>query len=218
MNSREFVESLAQENQEILDRLGPTETLEIDDPHLDLVVLLKMALKNELEATELAARWMESTEDIRVKLAFARQIGDEAKHYRMIQERLKELGVNTDDFNPVAQGYSPLFNYLLTLQDTVERVTGGQFTREAIAAVKNQQFVDLCAARGDEVTARMYRDTIQVDENYHHLLGRQILERLATTPEAQERARKVARKTLELAEELQNAMREKAGIHHAPGC
>ena len=34
MNSREFVESLAQENQEILDRLGPTETLETDDPHL----------------------------------------------------------------------------------------------------------------------------------------------------------------------------------------
>jgi len=158
-----------------------------------------------------------------VKLAFARQIGEEARHYPMIQVRLQAMGVNTDEFNPVAQGYSPLFTYLVTLTDTVERVPGAPFTREAIATVKNQQFVDLCAARGDEATACMYRDTIQVDEGYHHLLGRQLLELLATTPEAQERARKVARKTLDLAEEVENAMREKAGTrlagaHHAPGC
>lgn len=218
MDSKEFVEQLARENQEILDRLGPTETLEADDPRLDLVSLLKTALKNELEATELAARWMETTEDIQVKLAFARQIGDEAKHYRLIQDRLGEMGVDTSEFHPVSGGYSPLFLYLSGLTDTVERVAGAQFTRELLATVKNGQFVDLCTARGDEATARLYRDTIQVDEGYHHALGRRLLERLATTPEAQERARRVARRTLELAEELQNRMRETAGIHHAPGC
>jgi len=50
MKSRDVVESLGRENQEILDRLGPTKALEADDPHLGLVGLLKMALKNELEA------------------------------------------------------------------------------------------------------------------------------------------------------------------------
>lgn len=84
--------------------------------------------------------------------------------------------------------------------------------------VKNQQFIDLCEAKGDTKTAALYRNTIQGDEEYHHLLGRQLLLQLATTPGAQQRARAAAGKTLALAEELQNLMREKAGVHHGPGC
>jgi hypothetical protein len=64
----------------------------------------------------------------------------------------------------------------------------------------------------------MYRETIQRDEEYHHLLGRDLLLRLATTPEAQERARQAATHTLELAEELQHLALTKMGVHHAPGC
>ena len=75
-----------------------------------------MALKNEIEATEIAARWLVTTDDAEVKMAFARQAGDEAKHYRMIAERLRELGVDIDGFNPLAKGYGPLFMYLDTLR------------------------------------------------------------------------------------------------------
>jgi hypothetical protein len=121
-------------------------------------------------------------------------------------------------FDPLAQGFGPLFTYLDSLEDTVERVAAGQFTREAIALVKNQQFIDLCDAQGHTATATLYRDTIQKDEEYHHLLGRRLLLRLATTPEAQERARRAASRTLELAEELQHLALTKLGIHHAPGC
>jgi hypothetical protein len=42
--------------------------------------------------------------------------------------------------------------------------------------------------------------------------------RLATTEEAQEVAARAARKTLELADELQRKALASAGIHHAPGC
>jgi hypothetical protein len=45
-----------------------------------------------------------------------------------------------------------------------------------------------------------------------------LLLRLATTPEAQGRARRAATRTLELAEELQHLALTKLGIHHAPGC
>src|SRR6185436_4014315 len=102
-----------------------------------VVNLLKVALKNEIEATESAARWMATTDEIDVKLALARQVGDEAKHYRLVADRLQELGFDAREFDPLTKGYGPLFRYLDTLETTVERVAAGQFTREAIAIVKN---------------------------------------------------------------------------------
>ena len=153
-----------------------------------------------------------------VKLAFARQVGDEAKHYRMIADRLRALGFDAGAFDPLAKGYGPLFEYLTTLTTTVARVAAGQFTREAIAVVKNRQFIEFCEHAGDRETATMYRDVIEPDERYHHELGRTLLLRLATTPEAQAAATAAARRTLDLAEELQRVALTTAGIHHAPGC
>jgi len=219
MDAVTFVEQLGAANQDILDRLAPAETLVAESGgDLRLENLLKIALKNELEATELAARWLVSTDDVDIKLALARQSGDEAKHYRLIVEHLRKLGVDLGGFDPLAQGYGPLFNYLDTLTDPVERIAAGQFTRESIAVVKNQQFIEWCEANGHQATADLYRNIIQPDEAYHHRLGRDILLRLATTPEAQERASQAATRTLELAEELQHLALTKMGVHHAPGC
>ncbi len=219
MTAEEFVKDLDERNQAVLRRLEPEATLRPEvSGDLNVLNLLKVALKNEIEATEIAARWLVTTDDVEVKMAFARQAGDEAKHYRMISERLRELGFAATTFNPLAKGYGPLFNYLDTLKSTVERVAAGQFTREAIAVVKNRQFIEFCERAGDKVTATLYRDVIEPDERFHHQLGRTLLLRAATTAEAQELARQVAAKTLALAEELQAAALKTAGIHHAPGC
>jgi hypothetical protein len=59
---------------------------------------------------------------------------------------------------------------------------------------------------------------IQPDERHHHELGRTLLLRLATTEGSREQARAAARKTLELAEELQEIARLKMGVSRAPGC
>jgi len=219
MTAEEFVRELDEQNQGVLRRLEPEATLTPEvSGNLNVLNLLKVALKNEIEATEIAARWLVSTDEVVVKMALARQAGDEAKHYRMIAERLRELGFDADGFDPIAKGYGPLFNYLDTLRTTVERVAAGQFTREAIAVVKNRQFIEFCERAGDRVTATLYRDVIEPDERFHHQLGRSLLLRCATTPEAQARARRAAARTLELAEELQAAALKAAGIHHAPGC
>jgi uncharacterized ferritin-like protein (DUF455 family) len=219
MTAEEFVARLDAETQALLRRLEPDDTLRPEiDGDLSVVNLLTIALKNEIEATEIAARWLVTTDEIEVKLALARQVGDEAKHYRMIGERLRELGVDTRQVNPLAKGYGPLFTYLDTLSTTVERVAAGQFTREAIAVVKNRQFIEFCERAGDTATAALYRDVIEPDERHHHQLGRGLLLRLASTAEAQDAARKAAHRTLELAEELQTAALRTAGIHHAPGC
>jgi 1,2-phenylacetyl-CoA epoxidase catalytic subunit len=219
MTAEEFVRRLDADNQALLGRLQPDETLKpevVGD--LTVVNLLKVALRNELEATEIAARWLVSTDEVDVKLALARQVGDEARHYRLIAERLGALGFDARTFDPLARGWGALFQYLDTLRTTVERVAAGQFTREAIAIVKNRQFIQFCERTGDRETAALYRHVIEPDERYHHELGRVLLLRLATTEEAQAAAARAARRTLELAEELQRAALATAGIHHAPGC
>ena len=219
MTAEEFVRQLDADNQRLLGRLAPDDTLKPEvEGDLNVLNLLKVALKNEVEATEIAARWLVSTDDVDVKLAFARQVGDEAKHYRLIADRLHALGFAATTFDPLAKGYGPLFQYLDTLKTTVERVAAGQFTREAIAVVKNRQFIEFCERAGDRETAAMYRDVIEPDERYHHELGRRLLLRLATTPEAQTVAAAAAKRTLELADELQRKALASAGIHHAPGC
>jgi hypothetical protein len=219
VTAEEFVARLDADNQQLLLGLAPDATLtpELQGP-LNVPNLLKVALRNELEATEIAARWLVTTDDVPVKLALARQVGDEARHYRLIAERLGALGVDAGSVDPLAGGYGPLFKYLDTLTTTVERVAAGQFTREAIAVVKNRQFIEFCERVGDKDTAALYRDTIEPDERYHHELGRRLLLRLATTPATQDAATRAARRTLELAEELQKKALATAGIHHAPGC
>ncbi|HEY3821281.1 MAG TPA: ferritin-like domain-containing protein [Polyangiaceae bacterium] len=212
-----FLAELDAQNARALERIASAAARE---PAGDVTVprLLAMALKNELEATECAAMWIASTREVDVKLALARQAGDEAKHFRLIEKRLAELGVegSAATFEPGPR--SPLLQWLATLETTVERVAAGQFTREALAVVRNDEFIRFCESRGDATTAALYRDVIQPDEKHHHELGRMLLARLATTDVVQEAARAAARKTLELAEELQEIARLKMGVSRAPGC
>jgi uncharacterized ferritin-like protein (DUF455 family) len=178
--------------------------------------LLFLALKNELEATDCAANFIVSTPEVEVKLALARQAGDEARHFKLIEKRLGELGADAGTFEPGAR--SALLEYLLSLETTVERVAAAQFTREALAVVRNGEFIRFCESRGDAGTAALYRDVIQPDEQHHHALGRSLLLRLATTDRAQEAARRASLRTLELAEELQEIAKLKLGVSRAPGC
>jgi 1,2-phenylacetyl-CoA epoxidase catalytic subunit len=218
VTSGEFVESLHAENQEALERLGALSRAGTLAEDLTVSRLLRIALKNELEATEVAAIWLATTPELDVKLALARQVGDEAKHYRLISERLEEMDVDASQIDPREGGYSKLFHYLSQLASTVQRVAAGHFTREGIALVRNESFIEFCLARGDKRTAALYKDVIQKDEWHHHETGRRLLERYALDEEQQAAARLAARKTIQLAEEIQEMARIKAGIGHAPGC
>lgn len=218
MNSKEFVRGLLEEMDQLFARLGETETLEseADGQEVDVVTLLRLALKSELEASELAGFWMPTTPEVDAKMALALQCGDEMKHYGMISQRLVELGEDLSEFDPLADGHSPLYQYLRGLRTTVERIAAGPFASEAIACVRNAQFVNFCRQVGDEPTAQLYADTIQPEEAHHHHLGREILEKYATTPELQELAAAAVRNTLAIADELRNLAAKTTGIHSIP--
>lgn len=219
MDASSFVRQLVSENDEILRRLAPAQALKAESGgDLNPQRLLRIALKNEIEASEIAAMWMPEAGGAELKLALARQAGDEARHYRLIEERLHALGDDLAGYDPLAPGYSPMFQFLAGLKSDVERVAAGQFTREAIALARNAQFIELCDMTGDHETARLYREVIQPDERFHHELGVRFLERLATGDEAQALAQGARARTIELAEELQTLAFKRGGIHHAPGC
>ncbi|PYU96240.1 MAG: hypothetical protein DMG08_02820 [Acidobacteria bacterium] len=214
MDSREFVEELERANQEIMARMGREGAPE--DSRAGVLALFRIALKNEFEAFELAAHWIPTTPELDVKLGLARQVGDEAKHYRLLEARYRELGGG--DFDPRQGGYSPLFQYLSGLKTSVERLAAGQFTREALAQRRNEMFIEYLLALGDTQTAKIYQETIQADEGYHHELGKTMLLKYATTPEHQRAAREACRRTLEIAENLRAGAIAKTGAYQIPGC
>ena len=217
MNGKEFVTSLVEEMDRLFAQLGEIDTLESEsDGEVDVVTLLRLALKSELEASELAGFWMPTTPEVDGKMVLALQCGDEMKHYALISQRLAELGEDLSGFDPLADGHSPLYQYLRGLRTTVERVAAGPFANEAIAQIRNAQFVNFCRSVGDEGTARLYEDVIQPEEAHHHLVGREYLENHLTTPELQELAAAAVRNTLAIADELRNLTAKTTGLLSIP--
>ena len=218
MTGEEFCQELEEVVYASLGRIAEASAAHEPASNVTIASMLIGALKNEIEASEEAALWMNTTPEIDVKLALARQCGDEAKHYRLIEDRLRQMGQDPSTIDPLAEGYSPMFQYLQNLGSTVERLAAGQFTREGLAKERNRVFIDYCKAQGDVETATLYEEIIQPDEGYHHELGRRLLPKYADTREKQELARQAASKTLQLAEELQEIARLRRGMSRAPGC
>jgi uncharacterized ferritin-like protein (DUF455 family) len=182
----------------------------------DAQKLLQVALTNEVNVAELAALWVATTPELDVKLAFARQAGDEANHFNLVAERLNALGFATAAYAPPPP--NALFEYLRPLATTVERLAAGLYALEAIAYAVNENFMAFCEARGDHETVRIYREYIQPDERGHHELGKQLLAKYATTPEQQALAQATAARVFELAAATRAKAAEKLGAACFPGC
>src|SRR5262245_61606813 len=183
---------------------------------LDSKRMLQVALANEIGVSELAAAWMPSTAELDVKIAFARQAGDEAGHFQLVADRLAALGFDLESFRPPAA--NPLFDYLRGLTTTVERIAAGLFTLESIALGVNENFMAFCEGQGDLETVRIYREYIQPDELRHQRLGQQLLARYATDPAGQTAARQVVGKVLEIAAAARAGAAQKLGTSCFPGC
>lgn len=220
IDGHEAVQALQGELEErlqVLERYSVEQEL-AEEGAGELHALLRIALKNEVEASEIAAVWMPTTPELFVKLGLARQVGDEARHYRLLADYLRRNGDDLSGFDPLAAGYSPLFEALRGLETTVERLAAGQFTREAIAVQRNAMFIEWLERAGHAEVAALYRDEIQPDEGHHHELGVRGLERLLTDETAVARARKAMELTLSIADEMRKAASSRTGARAIPGC
>ncbi len=217
MNGEEFVRRLDEEMQALFDQLGERQTLEAESGgRLEVPALLRLALASELEAAELAGSWLPSTPEVDVKALLAQQCHDEMRHYQLIAGRLAELGDDVTEFDPVADGYSPLYRYLQGLDTTVERVAAGPYAGEAVAEVRNAQFIRFCHAAGDLATARLYEETIQPEEVHHHQMARELLVRYAVDAERQRLAADAVRNALAIADELRTLTEKATGMRSIP--
>lgn len=215
--SNGFVQELeAFERERLALITGAGQTSLEGDTAGDSKQLLQIALGNEISVSELAAAWMPSTAELDAKIAFARQVGDEAGHFQLVADRLRALDFDVAGFR--VPGPNPLFEYLRGLTTTVERVAGGLFALESIAYAVNQNFMAWCAQRGDDETVRIYREYIQPDELHHHELGRDLLAIYAIDAAAQTRAREVVGRVFEIASAARSQAALKLGTACFPGC
>jgi hypothetical protein len=224
MTGAEFVEQLKTENEELLaridapavDRIGSERVADTENRNI-LVALMKMALKNEMEAAEIAAEWVATTPELDAKVALARHAGDEARHYELVEERARGMDVALDGFNPLDPP-SPVLRYLRTLGTTVERIAAALVAREAMGGRRNVQFLAYLETAGQRELATLYREIINPDEERHHRSGCALLARLANTPAKQEEARRAARGLLETGDRVRAAALEQTGAPVIPGC
>lgn len=182
----------------------------------DSKALLQVALVNEISVSELAASWVRSTPEIDVKIAFARQAGDEAGHFQLVADRLRTLGFDVDGFVPPP--VNPLFQYLATLESTVERVAAGLFALESIAYGVNENFIAYCRAHGDDETVRIYDTIIQPEEREHQAIGAVLLDKYVTSADARARALAAVDRVLEIARSTRAAAATRLGVTCFPGC
>ncbi len=182
----------------------------------DPKALLQVALANEISVSELAAVWIPTTPEVDVKIAFARQAGDEAGHFQLVAERLAALDVDAAAFQPPSD--NPLFAYMKSVTGTVERIAAGLFTLESIAYGVNENFMAYCEQRGDSETVRIYREYIQPDERAHQLLGQRLLAKYAITDALQAAARDTVATVLEIAAATRAKAAERLKTACFPGC
>src|SRR5215471_8636950 len=216
MDATPFIQELETFKAErLLPIVGAGRTSLTDGTPGDAKRMLQVALANEISISEVAAAWMPTAPEIDVKLALARQAGDEAGHFQVVADRLAALGFVVAEF---AMPENPLFQYLKDLSTTVERVAAGLFTLESIAYAVNENFMKFCEVRGDAETVRIYREYIQPDERAHQELGQRLLAKYATTPELQGAARNAVARVLEIATAARTQAAHRMGTACFPGC
>lgn len=217
MDGKEFVSKLKAESEAMLAKIDEP-PISSGVPKDELVAtLIKMALKNEIEAAEIAAEWVSTTPELNAKLALARHAGDEARHYQLIEERARAMGISFDGFRPLDPP-SPVLTYLRTLTSTPERIAAALVAREAMGGRRNVQFLAFLDRIGQRDLAELYREVINPDEDRHHLSGCAVLAELATTPETQQAARRAALGLLETGDRVRSNALQSTGAPVIPGC
>jgi hypothetical protein len=199
-----FVHELDRELLRSLARLGEQARSAVPAA-APVIELLVAALRDEIETAEIAALWLTDEPDLDLRLGLARQVGDEARHFELIADRIRALG-SDPAADPRTRAHSPLFRYLRGLQTPAERLAAG-LAREAVARMRNALLAQICEGRGDPETAHLCREAVGPDEVRHLDFCRRELPRYALTLEDQEAARRAVARTLQLAEEAADPSR-----------
>lgn len=194
-----FITDFHAKNQASLERHLAAFRAALSKETLEIVDFLRLAMKDCIEAAEVAALWFADCDDLAMKVGFAEQCGSAARHYRLIAGRIAALGGET--FDPRSGGYSRFFGFLRSLQTPEERAAAGLVTLRTFNIGRLSIFADLCDERQDGETAAIFRDQIAADERRVFETGWRTLITNAATEESQARGRRAAFRIVELSAE-----------------
>ena len=195
-----FIRDFHTKNQASLERHLVSLRAAIAKEGLEAIDFVRLAMKDAIEAAEVAALWFVDCEDLAMKIRFAETCGAAAGHHRLLAARLAALG--SEPFDPRHGGYSRFFGFLRSLQTPEERASAGEVTLRTFQLGRLALFAELCRAQGDQETAAMLGTTIVADEQKIMDAGWQALIAHSPTEECQARARRAAFRIVELSAEV----------------
>jgi hypothetical protein len=192
-----FIRDFHAKNQASLERHLGSFKVALAKETLDILDFLRLAMKDTIEAAEVAALWFVDCDDLAMKIGFAEQCGDAARHLRWLSDRIAALGA--EPFDPRKGGYSRFFGFLRSLQTPEERASAGEVTLRTFNLGRLAIFAELCRERGDAETADLFGQRIAADEQRIFDTGWRALIANAPNEECQARARRAAYRIVELA-------------------
>lgn len=194
-----FISEFHAKNQASLDRHLLAFRDALAKEALEIVDFLRLAMKDAIEAAEVAALWFGDCDDLGMKIGFAEQCGAAARHCRLLAGRIAAVG--GEPFDPRNGGYSRFFGFLRSLTTAEERAAAGEVTLRTFNLGRLAIFGDLCDERGDLETASLFRHEIAADEQRVFEAGWRTLIASCPTEENQARGRRAAFRIVELAAE-----------------
>jgi rubrerythrin len=145
---------------------------------------LKFQAWYELQAVRFIGMWLAHADEEDALQGLARQIGDEARHYRLFSRHLLTLGDSLEGWQPEPEWVAWVSEFYASGNDTLERVAAHNITGELGAF----QAFESMLPRVPPATRRVI-EKIMPDEKFHIALGRSVVRRYATTADAQARVR-----------------------------
>jgi len=191
LDPREFVRDLAAENAAFWRGRDVRQDSDARPPVrlAQLRARMRQGVYNELRSVELIAAWLPYVPEREVRDLLPGQLDDEHRHYRLLRQRLLDLGEDPDGFRPLPE-WEALFDWLIACRTrpTWEKLAMFQFAGETQSCEGFETLIAL-ARDVDPVTAELYATSILPDEYRHAAIGRRALTLLCDTEGRQAAAR-----------------------------
>ncbi|ELY65196.1 ferritin family protein [Natrinema versiforme] len=149
-DSETFVETVSEDNQTALSRLGSSKSLYADTGgEIDTEPVLEATADAEYAAWQTFLEWADDEADDEAREAFEATADEEQEHYETVDRKLDD-----DEYEPA--NTPQLHEYLRAREDTVER-TGALVGRILASQRSKEQVVGYFVGDADPQTASLFR-------------------------------------------------------------
>jgi rubrerythrin len=186
-----FADRMIEEVDAYIDHYG------LDEPRFDADLTddqmregLYTRIFNEIKAIDHPREMLNTVEDPQVFIHLLKQIEDEAKHARMLSQRLWNLGGTPQDvFDNAAESTVEFWELFDDREQLVDKAGVLQSGAEHMAQYRHPKELE----HYDDETAAIYEDVIVPEEQFHAKIGKNIFRTHCRTEESQRQALRSAR-------------------------